>query len=59
MSILNRIDGELKEDEDVKLTDKQYMYGQSIAAEICNFGGSREVYDKTWNKQHHIQIPNA
>ena len=47
MSILNRIDGELKEDEDVKLTDKQYMYGQSIAAEICNFGGSREVYDKT------------
>ena len=37
MSILNRIDSELKEDEDNKLKDKEYLYGQSIAAEICNF----------------------
>ena len=38
MSMLNRIDPELKEDEDNKLKDKEYLNGQSIAAEIRNFG---------------------
>ena len=38
MSILNRIGSELEEDEDNKLKAKEYLYGQSIAAEICNFG---------------------
>ena len=33
MSILNQIDSELKEDEDNKFKDKEYWYGQSIAAE--------------------------
>ena len=34
--MLNR-NSELKEDKD-KLKAKEYLYGQSIAAEICNFG---------------------
>ena len=34
MSILNRTDSELKEHECNKLKDKEYLYGQSIAAEI-------------------------
>ena len=34
ISILNRMDSELKEDELNKLKDKEYLYGQSIAAEI-------------------------
>ena len=38
MSILNRIDSELKEDEGNKLKDKEYLYKQSIAAKIRNFG---------------------
>ena len=38
MSMLNRIDPELKEDEDNKLKDKEYLNGHSIAAEIHNFG---------------------
>ena len=38
MSILNRIDSELKEDEDSKLKDKECFHGQSIVAEIRNFG---------------------
>ena len=37
MSILNQIDSELKEDEDNKFKDKEYWYGQSIAAEIRKF----------------------
>ena len=38
MLMLSRIDGELKEDMDNKLKDKEYLWGQSIAAEIRNFG---------------------
>ena len=38
MSILNGIDSELKEDEDNKLKDKEYLYGQAISADIRNFG---------------------
>ena len=38
MSILSRIDSELKEDEDNKLKDQEHLCGQSIAAEIRNFG---------------------
>ena len=38
MLILNRIDSELKEHEDNKLKDKEYLYRQSISAEIRNFG---------------------
>ena len=38
MSILTRIDSELKEDGDNKLKDNEYLYGQWIAAEIRNFG---------------------
>ena len=38
MSILSWIDGELKEDIDNKLKDKEYLHGQLIAAEIRNFG---------------------
>ena len=38
MSILNRSDSELKEDEDNKLNDKVCLHGQSIAIEIRNFG---------------------
>ena len=34
ISILNRIDSEVKEYEFNKLKDKEYLYGQSIAAEI-------------------------
>ena len=34
ISILNRIDSELKEHEFNQLKDKKYLYGQSIAAEI-------------------------
>ena len=38
MSILNGIDSELKDDEDNKLKDNEYLYGQSIATKICIFG---------------------
>ena len=38
MPILNPIDSELKENDHNKLKDKEYLYGQSIAAEIRNFG---------------------
>ena len=37
-SILNQIDSELKEDEDNKLKDNEYLYRYSIATKICNFG---------------------
>ena len=37
LSMLNR-NSELKQDKDNKLKAKEYLYGQSIAAEICNFG---------------------
>ena len=38
MLMLNRTDPELKEDEDNKLKDNEYLNGQSIAAEVRNFG---------------------
>ena len=37
-AILNQTDSDLKEDEDNKLQDKKYLYGQLIAVEIRNFG---------------------
>ena len=46
MSILNRIDSESKEDEDNKLKDMEYLYGQSIAAEIRNFGEAKRCIIK-------------
>ena len=55
--MLNR-NSELKQDKDNKLKAKEYLYGQSIAAEICNFGEVDRCIIKKRNKQHHIQIPN-
>ena len=38
MSIFNRIDSELMEDEHNKLKDNEYLYGHPIDAKIHNFG---------------------
>ena len=38
MSIMEKMENELKEDKDNKIQDPEYLYAQSLAAELRNFG---------------------
>ena len=38
MSIMEKMENELKEDKDNKSQDPEYLYAQSLAAELRNFG---------------------